>query len=70
VRGIHFEAWRPVRTLEKLHTKEAFIDGVCIPGIWRSIAWAAQSVGTRRTLTAVLVAGPDRSALPEIVDRS
>jgi uncharacterized protein (DUF2267 family) len=28
VRGIYFEAWRPARTPEKLHTKEEFIDGV------------------------------------------
>jgi uncharacterized protein (DUF2267 family) len=28
VRGIYFEAWRPARTPEKLHTKEEFIGGV------------------------------------------
>jgi len=28
VRGIYFEAWRPARTPEKLHTSEEFIGGV------------------------------------------
>ena len=28
VRGIYFEAWRPVRTPQKLHTREEFIGGV------------------------------------------
>src|SRR6516164_11149201 len=28
VRGIYFEAWRPARTPQKLHTKKEFIDGV------------------------------------------